>query len=186
MEMNSQAHSSVASREFSSENLLFLFVLSLQLLIFHSNEYVITAAFYNCSPLFSAAELSCNFPRSTKNMRSAQRWCTQHTIFCVWKLLFFSPFSPFSWLKQCNRKFFIRQIHFFNNDRFPWQHVSRLPSEILLTFSSCSLFWKKKRDRERNDKRRTGGGKISRHLYLDILCGFPFLCCRLFAEVQLS
>lgn len=72
----------------------FFFMLSQQLLIFHSNEYVITAAFYNCSSLFSAAELSCNFPRSTKNMRSAQRWCTQHTIFCVWKLLFFPHFRP--------------------------------------------------------------------------------------------
>lgn len=66
----------------------------------------------------------------------------KHTIFCVWKT-FFSP--PSSHRKQCNRKFFIRQIYFFNNDRFPWQHVPRLPSEIFNVFVR-RVYLKEKRE----------------------------------------
>jgi hypothetical protein len=67
-------HSSVASREFSECLELFeAFFVRCFFLIFHSNEYVITAAFYNCSPLFSAAESLMQFSAQHKEHEKRAR-----------------------------------------------------------------------------------------------------------------
>lgn len=143
--------------------------------IFHLIEYVITTAFIITS-IVLRRRISHAIFRAAQRTWEARKDDAQHTVFCVWKL--FSP--PGCHCKQCNRKIFIRQIYrFFNNDRFPWQHVPRLPSEIFNVFVRRVCL-------KRKERRQTAARKISRHLYLDILCGFSFLCCQLFAEVQLS
>lgn len=94
---------------------------------------------------------------------------TQACFFSWWKLFL---------RKQCNRKFFIRQIHFFN-DHFPWQHVPHLPSEIFFNVSSC-LFAKKK-DKTTNEVAENN--KNITPFIIRRCVVFPF-CCQLFAEVQ--
>lgn len=73
---------------------------------------------------------------------------------------------------------------------FPWQHVPQSPSQIfsivsVVVVAVCLQFCKEERQvtGAENEKR------ISRHLLLDILCGFPFLLsiiCRSAAIISAS
>lgn len=126
-------------------------------------EYVISGKAcmcnYNPSPLFSAPsespmQFSFFSEAATKNMRNERR--DAHTQSFVWVGNYFSAADA---SEQCNRKFFIRQIHFFN-DHFPWQHVPHLPSEIFYFFVAFRRVCLQK-----DDKRRTGREKKYHAIY---------------------
>lgn len=130
----------------------------LRIFRFH-NHHASIHNYFHCS---QEQNLSCNFPHSTKNT-------------FMWGN-FFSPFNATANNATGN----------FSLDRYSSSimtvFLDNTCHDYLQRFWTFVVFvWREKKD---NKRRR---GKISRHLYLDILCGFPFLCyCQLFAEVQLS